>query len=175
VGELFTVKAIKFTGAVPGAMTKREFRNEILKPAWKELGEWFHKNLLPIRFTNAAKQLLNLAPRGGEAPGTSYKAFRRSYTGRKVRMKGHRKPFVWSGTSERNATKIRDVRATSNGTRIVLHAPALNFRNKHSAIRMNEEIRRVAESEYPILQRRFERIIQERIKADDKARKFKGF
>jgi hypothetical protein len=171
---LFTVKSIKWNGPVPGAMTKREFGAEILKPAWKRLGEWFHAERLPIRFTNQAKTLLNLALRKGEEPGIGLKGFRRSYTGRKVRMKGHKKPFVWSGESERDATRIRDVRSTSNGVKIVLHARKLNYRNPASKIRMNEEIRRVAASEYPLIQKKFEGFVQDAINADRSARQFKG-
>jgi len=173
-GSLFKIQAITWKGTIPGAYSKSEWRNEILKPAWKELGEWFHQERIPIRFTNQAKSLLNLEPRRGEQPGISFKAFKRSYTGRKVSYKKHRKPFVWSGETERDATRIRDVRSTSNGVKIVLHVRKLNFRNPKSKIRMNEEIRRVGESEYPMIQRKFNAAIQRRIDADKKARAFKG-
>jgi hypothetical protein len=173
-GSLFHIQAIKWQGAVPGAMSKREFNNEILKPSYQDLGEWFHQNRLPLRFTNQAKSLLNLAPRKGEQPGLPYKMFKRSYTGRKQRYKGHRKPFVWSGETERDATRIRDVRATSGGVKIVLHARKLNYRHPKSAIRMNEEIRRIAESEYPLLQQQLNKAVQSRINADTRSRPLTG-
>jgi len=173
-GSLFKVKAITWKGTIPGAYSKREWRNEVLKPAWKELGEWFHKDRLPIRFTNKAKSLLSLAPRRGEEPGVPYKAIKYSYTGRKMKYKGHKKPFVWSGETERDATRIRDVRSTSNGVKVVLHVRKLNFKHPKSSIRMNEEIRRVAESEYPMIQRKFNAAVQRRIDADKRARAFKG-
>ena len=171
---LFSVQAIKYSGPVPGALTKQEFRNGILKPAWKQVGEMFHREMLPIRFTEQAKALLGYAHRKGEEPGTSTKRFFRSYTGRKLKKFGHRKPLVWSGESRRDATRIADVRATSNGVKVVLHARKLNYRNRYSSIYMNEEVRRIATSEYPKLQRELERAVQANIDKDTSKRAFKG-
>lgn len=176
--SLFHVEAIKWTGLTPKGLKRGQFNKEVLKPAYQDLGEYFHAKMLPKRFTIAGGRMLNYDYRSGERPGTSYKAFWKSYTGRKVRKFGHRKPLVWSGETERDATRIRDIRTTSRGVKIVLHARKLNFRNKYSSIFMNEEVRRVSPQEYTELKREFERAVQRRIKqvsrANRETRKTRG-
>lgn len=77
----------------------------------------------------------------------------KAYVRRKLREKGHNRPLVWSGASEILA-KIRDIRSTRNRTTLIQHARGLNRRKPTSEVRMNEEIRKVAEVEI----RAFERV-----------------
>lgn len=95
-------------------------------------------------FLPEGKRLYGYTPRKGE--GLSGKAFYRSYSGRKLKKKGHLKPLVWSGESMALA-KIRDVRATRNRATLVQHARGLNRRHPASQVRMNEEIRAIAPNE----------------------------
>ena len=138
---------IKYTGPVPGVMSKADWNREILKPSYNTLGEVFWKDHLKVRFTREGAKLLNYAPRRGEEPGTTRKEFFKSYTGRKLRSKGHTDPLRWSDDSYK-LSRIRDVRATSKGVRVIIHSRGLNRRNPNSKIRMNEEVRRIAPLEY---------------------------
>jgi len=137
---------IRSTGAVPGSMKKSDWNREILKPSYEELGKEFHKNYLPLRFTRRGAKLLNYMPRKGEESGLSRKEFFKSYTGRKVRSKGHKDPLRWSDESM-NLARIRDIRATGKGVKVVIHARGLNRRNANSRIVMSDEVRRVAKEE----------------------------
>jgi len=68
------------------------------------------------------------------------------YVRKKLRVKGHNRPMVWSGESETLA-RIRDVRATRNQARLVQHARGLNRRRPTSLVYMNKEITAVAPPE----------------------------
>lgn len=131
---------VRERGATPGILAK-EWR-AIAKTAWRETGIVFHQSFLPKRFTHEGARLLGYTRRKGELlKGT--KRYWRTYTGRKEKKFGHTLPLVYSGES-RQLARIRDVRATSNGAKVVLNARKLNFKHPKSTIRMNEEIRRVA-------------------------------
>jgi hypothetical protein len=65
--------------------------------------------------------------REGERGTAGSEKFKTSYTGRKLRRFGHTRPLVLTGESMRLAA-IRDVRSTSKGAKVVIHARVLNFR-----------------------------------------------
>lgn len=137
---------IEYKGAVPSSISRSEFNREILKPSWSMTGEYFHRKMLPLRFTKRGGKMLNYAPRRGEEAGGSFQDFRRSYTARKRRKFGHTKPLVYTGESE-SLAKIRDIRATSKGVRIVNHARGLNRKHPKSKVVMRDEVRRLADHE----------------------------
>lgn len=94
--------------------------NEILKGGYQQVGEMWHREMRPTRFTKRGARELNFPKRQGEQGGAQAKGgFQKSYTGRKLREKGHTKPNVWSGASEL-LSKARTVRATSKGVRVSL-------------------------------------------------------
>lgn len=131
-------------GAVPG-VAKREL-NTMLKAAWEETGVHWHRSMRPKHFTHAGAREYGYTPRKGERGAAGTKGFRQSYTGRKLKRFGHTLPLVYTGES-RELTRIRDVRATSKGVRIVMNAPKLNFRSRHSTINMRDEMTRISAGE----------------------------
>lgn len=56
---------------------------------------------------------------------------------------GHTLPLVYSGQSQ-TLTRMRDVRATSRGCRVVLRSPGFNRRNRFSKIDMRAELTAVS-------------------------------
>lgn len=149
---------VQYSGATPDHMTKRNV-NRLKRFAWQELGEWFHKHLMPKRFTQEGARELDYSPRAGEQLGLDRKAFWRSYTGRKLRQKGHTKPLVFSGESEALATRIRDIRATGKGARVINHARKLNFHSRRMSMRMNEEVTRISPREAEQLRHEFNKML----------------
>lgn len=130
---------IKTDGPTPGVLAKE--RRRIQKASFFKIGTHWHRAYLPLHFKNAAMTRYPgvYQPRQGQRGNEHPKGFNRSYTGRKLRRFGHTLPLVYTGESRRLAN-IRDVRATSNGSRVVIHARKFNFKNPHSRINMREEI-----------------------------------
>lgn len=128
-------------GPTPRGMARHLRRVE--KMMWQNLGEFWHKTMRPKHFTHAGAREYGYRPRKGERGNPHPKGFARSYTGRKLKKFGHTLPMVFTGES-RSLTGIRDVRATSKGTRVVMRARGLNRRNRHSNINMREEMTRIS-------------------------------
>jgi hypothetical protein len=152
---MYLVK-VRYGGATPD-VTKREW-GKICQPGWQETGEYWHAHYRAKHFTAAGAREYGYASRGGENLPHSEKQFRRSYTGRKLKLYGHTKPLVYTGTSEA-LTRQRDVRATGKLMRVVLHAPALNFKNAWMKCDMRAEMTRVSDAE----QRQLVRVLDRRI------------
>lgn len=130
---------IKEIGATPGLLKKQI--KPILKKGYKDIGDHWHQKMRPKHFTREGAREYGYTPRKGEAG--SGKAFKSSYTGAKHRRFGHTLPLVFSGVS-RQLSRLRDVRATSRGVRIVMTIPAFNFKPKNSSIDMRQEMSRVS-------------------------------
>lgn len=132
---------IEYTGPVP-QVTKRE-QNNVTREAYHTMGVHFHKENIPVRFTERAFYLLQYAPRS------------KKYEKKKIKQKGHRNPLVWSGESKQLA-KQQNVKATATKKRaqvdITLASRGLNRKNKRSKILMANEVRRVSPREVPKLQ-----------------------
>jgi hypothetical protein len=134
---MITAITIRDRGATPRGMGK--IMREALKAGYEAAGIWWHRECRPKHFTRAAYALYQYTPRMGES-GTGTRIFKNSYTGRKLKKFGHTNPMVYTGVSQQ-LTRVRDVRATSKGVRIVMSAPALNFRPKGGRINMVNELR----------------------------------
>jgi hypothetical protein len=131
-------------GATPRIL-KSEL-NRVTRACLEQVANYWHRHFRAKHFTAAGAREYGYAKRRGEELGQGSKAFWHSYTGRKLRKYGHKRPLVLSGVSEA-LTLMRDVRVTGKRARVVLHAPALNFRNPYSQINMREEMMRVSEAE----------------------------
>jgi len=129
---------IRKQGATPGILAKQ--RNRIQKASFYKIGTHWHRQYLPEHFKNSAMSRYApvYKPRKGQKGNEEPQGFKRSYTGRKLKRFGHTLPLVFTGESRRLA-KIRDVRATSRGNRVVIHARKFNFRHPKSRIKMYEE------------------------------------
>ncbi len=139
--------ALKSTGPTP-KLLRRELNN-CHRDAAANMGEFWHERFRAKHFTNAGATEYGYTPRQGERGRPSGK-FRSSYTGRKLTKFGHTRPLVYTGESERRTRQL-DVRATAKRgearVRVVLHAPALNFRYSGSPIDMRYEMTTVSQRE----------------------------
>lgn len=133
-------------GATPGILAKE--RNRIKKASFFKIGTYWHARFLQEHFKNSAFQRYAevYRPRKGMSGNPHPRGFKRSYTGQKLRRFGHTLPLVYTGESRRLA-RIRDVRATSRGNRVVIHARRFNMRSPHSRINMREEATIIIASE----------------------------
>lgn len=144
----------------------RRLLRDMTRVGAQAAGHHFKSNMLRIRFTKQGARLLNYAKRSGESgsgTGKGRGSFRGTYTGRKLREKGHTRPMVWSGDSERASRGARVKARTLNGTgekvvavaNVTFTAPNLNYKNPKSKnhVHPSEEIKRVAPSERKILSR----------------------
>jgi len=158
---MITAITIRERGATPRGMGK--IMREATKAGYEAAGIWWHNECRPKHFTREAYQLYQYTPRQGES-GTGTKIFKKSYTGRKLKKFGHTNPLVYTGVSER-LTRARDVRATSKGVRIVMSAPALNFRPKGGRINMVNELReRFTGREVSMVAKIVDRVIDNKLK-----------
>lgn len=175
------------------------------KIAHTDIGNSWQKKVLPGHFTMAAKEKYDYADRQGDddsklrekatailqrsqalarrrgrktnrTSATALKeAKRRSYVGRKRSIRGHNLPLVWSGFS-RNAALSRNVRATSSLTRVVIKAPALNFRTPGGP-NMREEVTSVIPSEEKVIEKEFLASVERELKKskpEQRTRKIRG-
>ncbi|MGB0714271.1 MAG: hypothetical protein ACPGXK_00220 [Phycisphaerae bacterium] len=130
------------TGPMP-----REVRKQlplIKKKAFMAAGRFWHRYFRPKHFTAKGAREYGYAPRKGERG--SGRAFKGSYTARKLKRFGHTRPLVYTGESAQLA-RIMDVRGTSRGSRTVIHARGLNRRNPNSTINMRDEMTRISRGE----------------------------
>ena len=114
-------------------------KNNLMRSTFTDLGVWFHDNLMEKRFTPEGARELQYAARSP------------SYQRRKKRQFGHNDPLVWSGRSKRSTLQIQDVRTTATRNkveaRVVIHAPALNFKNPRSRVHPRKEVVRISTRE----------------------------
>jgi hypothetical protein len=138
---------VRYQGAVPGVTLTRREMNRVLEKAWFQPGKNWAGNLRPKHFTKEGEQEYGYEPRSGEQQGASGKAFWRSYTGRKLKEKGHTLPLVWSGEL-RDKARTSCIEATSKGVRVFLsEANKAKFHNPKSKIDMRAELTRVSIAE----------------------------
>jgi hypothetical protein len=142
---------VSFTVRKRGMTPKVGLRllNSIHRQGMHELGEAWRDRYRPLHFQNAAMSRYSYTPRQGER-GRTGRSFARSYTGRKLRTKGHTRPLVWSGESEQ-ITRTPNIEATAKrGTARVsvkMRAYTLNFRYPGSPIDMRAELTTVIPQE----------------------------
>jgi len=147
---------LHYEGAVPEGL-KRHLP-KIQKEALAAMGFYWHDHFRAKHFLPSGAVEYGYTPRKGQGLSTATKEFWGTYMGKKLKYKRHQNPLVWSGES-RERTRIRDVRATRNQVRIVLNAPALNFRNPNSNVNMRAEMTTVSAAEQKVLAEVFRRAI----------------
>lgn len=119
----------------------------VLKAAWADVGVMWHKDMRPRHFTHRGAKEYGYRRRIGQDFSRSSKEFRRSYSGRKFRKYGHTFPLVYTGEVKEN-TRLRDVRSTSKGVRVVLRgANKLNFKPSGWSKTLREEMLTVSDRE----------------------------
>jgi len=158
----------KVTYDGPGTVRFRRAFNKAKATGFEQMAIYWHKALRPKHFTKAGASEYGYAPRQGERG--SGKAFRRSYQGQKLAIKGHTLPLVYSGESK-DLTEIRDIRLlpAGRGVRVsVGRARGLNRRHKSSKIRMADEMTTISEKEGVILVRILNKFIGRWLKRNAK-------
>lgn len=157
--------SVRDRGPVPRGM-KRAF-NAASKLAWHDVGVYFHEHLREKRFTEEHARAVGYTRRRGELLPRGTKAFRNSYTGRKLQRFGHTRPLELTGDTRR-AMRTATLAATGNGVKVRYPgAQAFNFRNPKSQVRMNEEFRRLTHEETMLLGDVYDRRLDEYLKAAD--------
>ena len=158
---------VQATGTVPG-VSKRKMQAHT-RAMWVTLGIHWHRKLRPKHFMRAHQREYGIWERSGETQTRRRQGnWKRTYTGQKLRKYGHTKPLVKTGTGMR-LTRLRDVRATRNSARIVLHAPVFNFRKSPSHPDMRRELTTISKPEGEALVQLGNRTLERNI-ASDKSR-----
>lgn len=144
--------------------------NAASKLAWHDVGKEFHENYRDKRFTAAHAREAGYHFRKGELLPRDSKAFRRSYTGQKLRIHKHTNPLQFrahGGT--RAAVKYSRISSARNGARVAYSgARTFNFRHPKSKIRMGEEFRRITPAEARTLAEFYDRRLDVHLKESDK-------
>ena len=136
---------VRERGNTPRGM-KKAYR-AASKKAWYAVALRFHVEMRDKRFTPEHAREAGYTLRKGEGQPRESKSFRQSYTGRKLRMKGHTNPLEFSGETRR-AVRTTSITATSNGGKASYRgASKFNFRHPKSRVRMSEEFRRITRAE----------------------------
>lgn len=157
---------VRDRGATPRGM-KRVFNNA-QKAAWADVAWRFHEQYRDKRFTPEHAIEAGYSKRKGELIPRNSAAFRKSYTGRKLRMFGHTNPLQFSGTTRR-AVKWASVSSTSKGGKAAYAgARVFNFLPPRSKIRMGEEFRRITQREAIELGKYFDERLDAHLKEADR-------
>lgn len=141
----FSAANMKERGAVPRKLQK--LHRQAKKAAWPVVGQHFHEQFRPKRFTAEHAQKAGYAKRKGEGLAFGSKQWKRSTMGQKFRKSRARKnrqadamePLVFSGDT-RARSEIATVTATSKGVKVKYSgARKLNFQHSKSRINMRKE------------------------------------
>jgi hypothetical protein len=156
---------VRERGATPRNM-KRVF-NAAKKLAWHDTAVRFHAEYRDRRFTLEHAEEAGYARRKGELIARDSKAFRASYTGKKLRMFGHTRPLEFTGETRRKV-RSASISSTSNmGKASYSGAAKFNFRHPRSKIRMGEEFRRITRREAQELGQFFDLALDRRLAEAD--------
>jgi len=135
-----------------------------LKLTWFDVGRFWHRRIRPKHFTPEGGREYKYTARQGSNRSPGGKGFNRSYTGRKLRQKGHRNPLVWSGQT-RALTRIQRITSTSKGVRINLTAAArkLNLRPSGWTVSLGDEMVRVSSKDARMIEDVMNRLLNRRL------------
>lgn len=110
---------------------------------------WFQRYLL-LHFTQRGATRYGYTPRAGQ-PGSG-KAWRGSYTYRKLKKFHHTRPLENTGQGKAQAVGNRKATSTRNSAKAIMPARVFNFRNPASKVDMRKELTTVLDSEQTILE-----------------------
>ena len=157
---------IRERGAVPRKL--RKVYTAAKRTSWLETGKLFHTEMRDQRFTAEHARKAGYAPRQGETAGLG-KKFWNTYTGQKLKWKGHKRPLEWSGETRR-AVRYGNISHTTKGARVAYPgARKLNFRRWPSSPHMADEFRRLLPDEIRRLAEEFDRVLDREMNRDQSA------
>lgn len=119
--------------------------NRALKESLAAAAKAWHQEYYEDHFTATGFRKYSYTPRKGQNLPRGSKAFWRSYSGRKLRSKGHLDPLKFTGTTYRLG-KVARIVATRKQGKVVLPR-GLNRKHPNSDVDMREEATRVLPSE----------------------------
>jgi hypothetical protein len=128
--------------------------NAALKEGFAKAGRYFHDNLRDKRFTEEHARKAGYAPRSGSKHAIGSKSFWLSYTGKKLKKKGHMRPLEFSGASRAAIKGYANISSTSKGGKVAYPgARAFNFKNpfSHPTMNLNLEFRGILADEAELL------------------------
>lgn len=147
---MMRIAKIEMRGPVPGNLSEGD-QKQIIADAWSRVGHFWHRELLDKHFTNAASTEYGYTARQGESGRPGKRGFHRSYTGRKLRLKGHTRPLEYTGKSKERAKGMaRVVVRQGKGwteARVVMNSPGFNRRYSGSPINMRAELTTISQRE----------------------------
>ena len=140
---------VTYEGPVPGTANLRPRQwNNVLKDAWRAMGEYWLRWYLPKHFTKAGAVEYGYLPR---EPNYN-------------RQKHYKPPLVNSGELRSEAPRAAWIQPTHTGCRVVLPgAKKANFRPTCGLIDMREELETVSEAEQVQLARVHEQHVINRL------------
>ena len=130
------------------------------REAWEVTGQHFHDHMRDDRFTPEHAREAGYFKRKGESQPSGSKSFKQSYYGKKFYApnrgggRNQANPLEDSGKTRELVRTNYSVYATRD--RVEVRYPGarvLNYRNPRSRIRMNEEFKRLTDSELTTLAR----------------------
>lgn len=157
---------IRDRGHTPRGMKRTH--NVAAKLAWYDTALFFHTEFRDARFTEEHAREAGYARRKGELIPRGTKAFRNSYTGRKLRMFGHTRPLEFSGETRRKVRAASITSTAKSGKAAYRGASKFNFRHPKSKIRMSEEFTRITQREAELLGEFFDKRLDHHLAATDK-------
>lgn len=149
---------IQYRGIEPG-LPKRQFNN-IKKSAYGVCARLWFTRFRPLHFQETAYSRYR------------YKARARDYVKRKRKERGHNRPLVWSGQSER-VTRVARITSSNKYGRVSMAPHNLRWKHPSSHIRMTEELRRINQNEIIELARHFNQDVDEQLKTNNDRRDVK--
>lgn len=129
---------------------KRTLNRIIKNSLLRALQEW-RRSILPQHFTEQGARKYGFRTRT------------RKYRERKKREKGHSRPLVWSGESERRSRRAR-IRTTSKRGTATVNAPNLSRRPKGGRIDMRDELSRLTQQDQRTMFGAFRKRFSERLR-----------
>ncbi len=164
-GKLITIK-VRERGNTPRNM--RKAFNAASKLAWYDVAMRFHAEYRDARFTEEHAREAQYSHRKGELIPRGTKAFRQSYTGRKLRKFGHTRPLEFTGETRRRV-RAASISSTSKGGKAAyVGASKFNFRHPKSKVRMAEEFRRITKREAKELGEYYDQRLDEHLAKQDR-------
>ena len=150
---------LAFTG-ITAPKNKRAL-NAVIKKTNEDLLWHWHTKYLPKHFTRAAYREYGYMPRQGE-PGYPFVdkkgrkiGFKKSYTGKKLREKGHTNPYVYSG--QMMATALSRSSANVNPKKLSVNQASISFpigwadKSRNIGRFAADELTRISPAEIPEL------------------------
>jgi hypothetical protein len=150
IGVLMLHIRTTYSGAV-AAMARGLSATKALMRIWMEDGyeatlDYWHKEIRPKHFEESAADVYGYGPR------------KEKYRESKLAAKGHRKPLVYSGESER-ATERNYIKATGRSASLHMDAGNLAWPVKGGRINMRHDLTKVLPEEEQAMADVFERSV----------------